>query len=63
MPTIYLILYVIAAFCFILAAWFGWGAASPGTAPAPRFGWSGIVAFGLFCWVLVDLIRQARAMS
>jgi hypothetical protein len=62
MDVIYLILYVISAFCFIAAAFLGWGWRTADGA-APRFaGWGNLVAFGLFCWVLVDLIHQARAM-
>lgn len=62
MEVIYLILFVVAALCFIAAAFLGWGwRAADGSAPR-RAGWSNIVAFGLFAWVLVDLIRQAKAM-
>lgn len=64
MDTVYLILYVLGAFCFVVAGVLGWGWRTAQGAPAPRFaGWGNLVAFGLFCWILVDLIRQARAMS
>jgi len=62
MLTIYLILYVLGAVLFLLAAFLGWGWRTPDGA-APRFaGWGNLVAFGLFFWILVDLIRTARAL-
>jgi hypothetical protein len=62
MDVIFLILLVLGAFCFVAAAILGWGWRTANGA-APRFsGWGNLVAFGLFCWILVDLIKQARAM-
>lgn len=62
MLTIYLILLVLGAVLFLLAAFLGWGWRTADGA-APRFGgWGNLVAFGLFCWILVDLIRTARAL-
>jgi hypothetical protein len=62
MDVVYLILLVLGAFCFLVAAFLGWGWRTADGA-APRFGgWSNLVALGLFLWILVDLIRQARMM-
>jgi hypothetical protein len=62
METVYLLLLVLGAVLFLLAAFLGWGwRAADGN--APRFaGWANLVAFGLFAWILVDLIRLARSM-
>lgn len=63
MLTLYLILYVLGAVLFLLAAFLGWGWRAADGTTAPRFaGWANLVAFGLFCWILVDLIRTARSV-
>lgn len=63
MDVIFLILLVIGAVCFVAAAFLGWGwRSADGTAAPRRMGWSNLVAFGLFCWILVDLIKLARTM-
>ena len=55
MNTLYLILYILAAVFFLIAAWFSVRPAS--NRPAPN-----LIALGLFCWVLVPLIQTAKAM-
>jgi len=63
MDVLFLILLVIGGVCFVAAAFLGWGWRTADGAPAPRFaGWGNLVAFGLFCWILVDIIRQAKSM-
>ena len=58
MDVIFLILYIVAALCFLGAALVGRGADG-----APRvIGWPALVSFGLLAWVLVPLINQARGM-
>lgn len=49
MPTLYLILLIVAAVCFALAAL--------GAVVHPRLS---LLALGLLAWVLVPLIEQAR---
>jgi hypothetical protein len=51
MTTLYLILYIVAAVCFMLAAL--------SVAAHPRIN---LVALGLLAWVLVPLIVTARAL-
>lgn len=55
MDALYLILYVLAAVLFLLAA--VWERAG-----SPRPMWNSLVALGLMCWVLVPLITKARSM-
>lgn len=57
-----LILLVIGAICFIAAAFLGWGWRTADGAAPRRAGWSNLVALGLFCWILTELIRLARSM-
>jgi hypothetical protein len=52
--VLFLILLILGAVCFLAAA-FGWRTANPAS-------WPNLVALGLFCWILVDLIKTARAM-
>lgn len=62
MDVLFLILLVVGAVCFFAAAVLGWGwRTSDGAAPR-RLGWGNLVAFGLFCWILVDLISKAQSM-
>lgn len=62
MDVIFLILLIAGALLFIAAAFLGWGWRTADGAAPRRMGWSNLVAFGLFCWILVDLIKQANAM-
>lgn len=57
MDVLYLILYLLAAVCFVVASVAWW---RPPAQVVPR--WGGLVALGLFFWVLVPLIQHARAM-
>ncbi len=63
MDVIYLILLIVAALCFVAAAFLGWGWRTADGAAPRRAGWSNLVAFGFFAWVLVPLIQQARGMG
>jgi hypothetical protein len=58
MTTLYLILYILAAVCFVAAAFLAVRPASTTTGrPMPN-----LIALGLFFWVLVPLIVTAKAM-
>lgn len=57
MNTLYLILYILAAVFFAIAAFI---AARPATTSGRP--WPNLVALGLFCWVLVPLIQTAKSM-
>lgn len=60
MNVIYLILYILAAVCFIAAALLRPVATTSG--PGPLYTRVNLVALGLFFWVLVPLIVQAKEM-
>jgi hypothetical protein len=53
--TLYLILYLIAAILFAIAALM--------PTPNPPFSRFNLVAAGLFAWVLVDVIQQADRLG
>ena len=58
MKTIYLILYILSAICFIVAAWHHYGYRARQGAVV---WWGGaLVPLGLFFWVLVPLIILAK---
>lgn len=56
MNTLYLILYIIAGLCFLVAAV---------TAPSPAHPLArvNLVALGLFVWILVPLIQRIDIMN
>lgn len=55
MDTLYLILYILAAVCFVAAA-FVTNAVTTATNPRPVYTRVNLVALGLLFWVLVPLI-------
>jgi phosphotransferase system glucose/maltose/N-acetylglucosamine-specific IIC component len=57
MNTLYLILYILAAVCFLLSAFLSVRPVTTTGRPLPN-----LVALGLLAWVLVPLIQTARAM-
>jgi hypothetical protein len=57
MNTIYLILLILAAVCFVAAAFLSVRPATNTARPMPN-----LIALGLFFWVLVPLIERAKAM-
>lgn len=59
MKTLYLILYIVSAACFLLAAWL---TSRPQTATAPARPVPNLVALGLLAWVLIPLIVTARSL-
>lgn len=61
MRTIYFVLYVLAAVCFVASAFVGYRART--TADGVRGGdHVSFVGLGLLFWVLVPLIQTARAL-
>jgi len=57
MTTLYLILYIVAAVLFALAALLSVRPVATGGRPVPN-----LIALGLLAWVLVPLIVTARAL-
>lgn len=57
MDVLYLIMYLVAALCFLAAT-----LVARGVEAGRSIGWNALVAFGLFSWVLVPLISHARSM-
>ena len=58
MRTLYLILYIIAAILFALAAVLSWSPQQD-----PRVGRINLLALGLLAWVLVPLIQTADRLG
>jgi hypothetical protein len=58
MRTLYLILYIIAAVLFVVAAFVAWS--PPANATAGRVN---LLALGLLAWVLVPLIQTADRLG
>lgn len=57
MEILFFVLLLLAAVCFLSAA-FAWRAPNP----HPIYGYPSMVALGLLLWVLVPLIRAAKAL-
>lgn len=57
MNTLYLILYILAAVCFLAAAFLAVRPTTTAARPMPN-----LIALGLLFWVLVPLISTAKAM-
>jgi hypothetical protein len=60
MRTLYLILYIIAAICFALAAFWVMRPVAANTPARPMPNW---VALGLLAWVLVPLIATIDILA
>ncbi len=62
MKVIYLLLYIVAAVCFGLAA-FAAGRSTVGSKVGGRGGNVNLVAAGLLAWVLVPLLQQLQLVD
>ena len=51
LPVIFLM--VLGLVMFIIATWKAYR-----TEPPPASSWAGLVSFGLFCWLLADIILK-----